>query len=176
MAYAFEGGVCRDEKDGAVPITEEQYLDAISAMLIGKEVTLEGGFTIRDKQPSPDHTWENGEWIAPSEPTPEEPEQEPSTPILYAAAHILADSGFVVSINPVARLSGAFFIAPGKMLVFFNNALPDANYLVRAYGTPYHACILDNEKAEDYFVVTMEDANGNPLDNASVSIEVTRII
>lgn len=46
MPYAFEGGICTDPMDGAIEITETQYLDALNAIEDGKAVTIDGGFRI----------------------------------------------------------------------------------------------------------------------------------
>lgn len=48
MPYAFEGGICTDERGDAIEITQEQYDQALAAILDGKAVTTIGGFKIVD--------------------------------------------------------------------------------------------------------------------------------
>lgn len=61
--FAFEGGVSTDPVDGGVPISEGQYQDALDAIATGREVTISGGFAVRDTRPSKHHRWEQGEWV-----------------------------------------------------------------------------------------------------------------
>ena len=61
--FAFEGGVSTDPVEGGIPISEEQYQVALEAILVGLEVTIDGGLALRKKQPSEHHRWENGEWV-----------------------------------------------------------------------------------------------------------------
>lgn len=52
---------------GAIVISAEQYQAALSGMLSGQEVVVaDGELLIRNPAPSPEHTWEDGEWVAPS--------------------------------------------------------------------------------------------------------------
>lgn len=76
--FAFEGGVSTDQIETGVPITEEQYQAALEAMSEGQEVTVDGGFAVREQRPSEHHSWEGGQWV---EHPPEPP--EPSPPTLY---------------------------------------------------------------------------------------------
>ena len=45
MPYANEGAVSTSPFDGAIEISNEQYAEAISAMLEGKHVSVGGGFS-----------------------------------------------------------------------------------------------------------------------------------
>lgn len=74
MPYAHEGRISHDPIEGGVEVTEQQYSEALAAILEGEEVTIDGGFAIRDKQPSEFHEWEGGEWVDKTpdpEPVPE---------------------------------------------------------------------------------------------------------
>jgi hypothetical protein len=81
MPFAADGQISQSPIDGGVEITIEQYRAALSGMMAGQEVLIEEGeLLIREPAPSPEHTWENGEWVAPPTPEPElEPEPEPPT-------------------------------------------------------------------------------------------------
>jgi len=68
MPYAGENIISHVPFDGAIEITQDQYEVALNALLAGKLVTIDGGFSIRDA-PQP-------EIELPPEPEPE-PEQEP---------------------------------------------------------------------------------------------------
>lgn len=48
MPYAFEGGVCTDDREDAIQITEDQYQEALAGIEIGKLVTISGGFALID--------------------------------------------------------------------------------------------------------------------------------
>jgi len=54
MPYASENAVSRDELPGGVEITEDQYQQAIAALVAGQHVTIEGGFAIIDPPVVPD--------------------------------------------------------------------------------------------------------------------------
>lgn len=71
MPWAIDNRISQEEIEGGIDITDEEYVSAREAMLAGQEVVIvEGEMVLRDKAPSPDHTWEDGEWIAPPEPEP----------------------------------------------------------------------------------------------------------
>lgn len=74
--FAFEGGVSTDPVEGAVSISGEEYQDALDAIIAGREVTIDGGFALREKKPTDHHKWEHGEWV---EHPPEAPEPLPPT-------------------------------------------------------------------------------------------------
>ena len=75
--FATLNSVTTEDKSGDaawVAITVEQHAQAIDALVSGLEIIVDGGFVIRQKQPSPDHEWQNGEWVyvpPPVEPQPE---------------------------------------------------------------------------------------------------------
>ncbi|BEV47346.1 hypothetical protein [Afipia carboxidovorans] len=76
--FATENAVTTADKSGDpawIEITADQHAQAIDALVSGLEVIVAEGFLIRDKQPSPDHEWQNGEWVyvPPPEPEPETP-------------------------------------------------------------------------------------------------------
>lgn len=78
--FATENAVTTEDKSGDaawVAITAEQYTQAIDALASGLEVVVDGGFLIRQKQPSPDHQWQNGEWVYIQPPVEPPPEPEP---------------------------------------------------------------------------------------------------
>ncbi|NTE81625.1 hypothetical protein G6M12_08665 [Agrobacterium tumefaciens] len=54
MPYAFEGGICTDELEGAIPISEAQYAEALAGIDAGKIVTIVGGFSLVDAPPPGD--------------------------------------------------------------------------------------------------------------------------
>lgn len=48
MPYAFEGGICTDARAGAIEITDAQYEEALNAIIDGRAVSINGGFSIID--------------------------------------------------------------------------------------------------------------------------------
>jgi hypothetical protein len=57
MPWAGTNAVAVDEFEGAIEITDEQYIDAINAMIEGRAVSIENGFEIVDgtpEEPPPD--------------------------------------------------------------------------------------------------------------------------
>jgi hypothetical protein len=70
MPYAQNGTISQGPIEGGIRISQEQYKSALSAMLDGLEVTIDGGFAIRHPRPSEHYVWENGEWVDRA-PTPE---------------------------------------------------------------------------------------------------------
>ena len=75
MPYAHNGIISQRAIEGGVRISNQQYEAALEAMLEGLEVTIDGGFAVRGKQPTEHHEWENGAWV---DKTPE-PEPRPLT-------------------------------------------------------------------------------------------------
>lgn len=76
--FATENGITTADKSGDsawIEISEEEYLIGVEALSSGREVIVDGGFLVREKQPSPDHEWRNGEWVY--VPPPVEPQPEP---------------------------------------------------------------------------------------------------
>lgn len=51
MPYAFEGGICTDEREGAIAISEAQYREALEGIDAGKVVSIAGGFSLVDAPP-----------------------------------------------------------------------------------------------------------------------------
>lgn len=49
MPYAIEGKISKVEMPGGIPITDQQYREALAGMMSGKLVTIEGGFALIDK-------------------------------------------------------------------------------------------------------------------------------
>lgn len=88
MPYAHEGRISHDPIEGGVEITEQQYSEALVAILEGEEVTIDGGFAIREKQPSPHHTWEGGEWVDKTPDTEPEPPHVPRSTAMWRARAI----------------------------------------------------------------------------------------
>lgn len=75
--FATENGVTTADKSADqawIEISEEEYLSGIEALSSGREVIIDGGFATRDKQPSPDHEWQNGEWVYVPPPVEDQPE------------------------------------------------------------------------------------------------------
>ena len=76
--FATLNAVTTEDKSGDaawIAITADQHAQAIDALVSGLELVVDGGFLIREKQPSPDHQWQNGEWVY--VPPPVEPQPEP---------------------------------------------------------------------------------------------------
>lgn len=68
MPWANTNAIAQDEFPGSIEITDEQYIDAINAMIEGRGVSIENGFEIVDI------------------PEPAEPEPEAPTVADYARA------------------------------------------------------------------------------------------
>lgn len=52
MPYAADGMISQVEIEGGIPITEDQYTQALVGMLDGKEVTVSGGFKVEYPEPA----------------------------------------------------------------------------------------------------------------------------
>lgn len=59
-----------------IEISEQQYNDGVDALMSGREIIVEDGFLIRDQAPSPEHVWQNGQWVLPPPPEPEPPTKQ----------------------------------------------------------------------------------------------------
>lgn len=115
--------------------------------------------------------WQNGEWV--DEPQPE-PEQQPSTPVLYAAAQLQIVDYDVTGIEINSKLGGAFWADTGKYIVFFAETQPDTSYMVQASAGPLNAYVLPADKLEDFFTVTVTDAAGQPAEADFVNLSIVR--
>lgn len=77
MPYAHDGQISQSPIDGGIEITQEQYQEALAGMLIGKVVTIEGGFAVVDPPEV-------------SEPVPEpEPIPEPAHKTVFSSLDYL---------------------------------------------------------------------------------------
>jgi hypothetical protein len=74
----------------------------------------------------------------------------------------------------MSRLAGAFWIDVGKYCVFFAEPQPDTAYMAMASAGPCQAYVLESEKAEDMFTITVTNAAGEPTDAAAVNISIVR--
>lgn len=106
--FATENAVTTADKsdDPAwIEITAEQHAQAIDALVSGLEVIVDGGFLVREKQPSPDHEWRNGEWVY--VPPPVEPQPEPIIVVSpYQARAALLNAGLLDTIETAINAKG----------------------------------------------------------------------
>lgn len=102
------------------------------------------------------------------------PGSSPSEPVLYAAAQLLVQDGDVSGIGINSRFAGAFWGDVGKYYVFFGEPQPDTDYMVMASAGPCQAYVLPSDKAEDFFIITVTDQAGQPLDAEAVNISIVR--
>jgi hypothetical protein len=115
--------------------------------------------------------WENGEWV---ELPPVEPEPQLSSPILYAAAQVSVQDGEISGIGINSRFGGAFWGDVGKYYVFFAETQPDTDYIVMASAPALNAYVLDADKTEDMFAITVTDGAGQSADAETVNIQILR--
>jgi hypothetical protein len=121
--------------------------------------------------------YDAGAWTEPVEPiapVPPEPEVIPSQPILYAAASLKVVDFDITGIDVQSRFAGAFWADVGKYCVIFAEAQPDTAYMAMASAGPCSAYVLEEEKAEDMFTITVTNAAGEPTDAAAVNISIVR--
>lgn len=97
-----------------------------------------------------------------------------SAPILYAAAQLRILNGDITGIGVNSRFAGAFWIDVGKYCVFFVEAQPDTSYIALADGGLCRAYVLDADKGEDFFTITVTDQAGTALDAETVNISIMR--
>lgn len=97
-------------------------------------------------------------------------------PSLYAVAQITIADGEISGFEIASKFAGGFVLDTGSYYIFFAETQPDANYLAKAYdGGLVRAFISPENKAEDYFIVTVTDFEGNPVDTPSLSLEIIRV-
>jgi hypothetical protein len=116
-----------------------------------------------------------GQWTFPPDPPPYvELPLPPAPPILYAAASLKIEGYDITGIDVMSRFAGAFWIDVGKYCVFFGEPQPDTAYMAMASAGPCSAYVLEEEKAEDMFTITVTNAAGEPTDAAAVNISIVR--
>lgn len=124
------------------------------------------GSTLYDQAGSPRRQWtlvDAPEVVAP-----------PSQPVLYAAASLKIEGFDITGIDVMSRFAGAFWIDVGKYCVFFGEPQPDTAYMAMASAGPCPAYVLEAEKAEDMFTITVTNAAGEPTDADFVNISIVR--
>ena len=88
MPYAAENRISQSPIEGGIEITEEQYQQALAALLEGLLVSIEGGFRIKEPPPPPD-----------PEPLPD-PEPTPVTEVTAAQGGIaLINAGLMPAVQ-----------------------------------------------------------------------------
>lgn len=107
---------------------------------------------------------------------PMEPDPPTPTPVLYAAAQLQIVGGDITGIGINSRFAAAFWADVGKYYVFFLEPLPDTSYMVMATAGPCNAYVLEEDKATDFFIITVTNAAGEPTDASSVNISIVRAI
>lgn len=175
MAYfAFEGGVSTSPADGSVGITEQQYADALAGVMSGQEVTIDGGFAIRDPKPTEHHVWRDGEWIDET-PVPEpepEPVLPPKLPQVFATAKLTINSGVMEGFAVDSRVAGGFQIDTGYFMLILSEPIT-SEYIVSAFdGGMYRLYVKPEDYAEDYFIVTCTNLHGNMADPDNISVVI----
>jgi hypothetical protein len=98
----------------------------------------------------------------------------PSQPVLYAAASLKIEDFDITGIDVQSRFAGAFWIDVGKYCVFFAEPQPDTAYMAMASAGPCSAYVLEAEKAEDMFTITVTNTAGEPTDAGFVNISIVR--
>jgi hypothetical protein len=98
----------------------------------------------------------------------------PAVPVLYAAASLKIVDFDITGIDVQSRFAGAFWVDVGKYGVIFAEAQPDTAYMAMASAGPCSAYVLEEEKAEDMFTITVTNAAGEPTDAAAVNISIVR--
>lgn len=99
-----------------------------------------------------------------------------TSPTLYAVAQITIADGEISGFDIASKFAGGFVLDTGSYYIFFSETQPDANYLAKAYdGGSVRAFISPENKAEDYFIVTVTDFDGNPIDTTTLSLEIIRV-
>ena len=111
--FATENAVTTADKsdDPAwIEISAEQYAQAIDALVSSHEVVVDGGFLIRERQPSPDYEWQNGQWVY--IPPPAEPRPEPVIVVSpYQTRVALLNAGLLDTVeNAISAKGGAIKI------------------------------------------------------------------
>ena len=116
-----------------------------------------------------------GYWFAlPAPVTPDAPPAPLSSPILYAAASLKIQDYDITGIDVQSRFAGAFWIDVGKYCVFFAEPQPDTAYMAMASAGSCSAYVLEAEKAEDMFTITVTNSAGEPTDADFVNISIVR--
>ena len=105
---------------------------------------------------------------------PAAPDPAP-VPTIYAAAQLRIQDGDITGIGVNSRFAAAFWGDVGKYFVFFAEAQPDTEYLAKAWDGLCRVYVLNEEKFEDFFIVTVTDQSGVPTDAASVNVEIVRM-
>lgn len=175
--FAYEGGICRFPIPGieCVEITEQQYQDAFDGILSGLEITIDGGFAIRTKRPSPYHQWEDGEWV---DHTPDPEPQEPvkPQPALIASAKLQVTEYGIEGVGADSAIAGGFRLDTGQFMLFFGDSQPDTNYIVSCFdGGLFRCFVRPDDMFEDFFILTTTDFDANPAEPPNISLFVIKV-
>lgn len=174
--FAYNGAVSTSEIDGGIVISEQQYHECIEALVSGRDVAvIDGVFFIRDKQPSPNHEWIDGEWVDMT-PEPEPVEPPPIEPHLNNAA-LARFGGNPLTVFEKIKVSNVLRISTGRYRVTFLSPYPSSEYavLLSVYDTDIASARVFNRTAA-YVEVRTNDALGNPTDLREVTLEAKRVI
>lgn len=98
----------------------------------------------------------------------------PKPPVLYAACQLSISGTDISGIGVNSRFGGAFWGDVGKYYVFFAETQPDANYIVMSSSPAVSAYVLEEDKTEDMFVITVTDGTGQLVDTQTVNIQILR--
>lgn len=119
--------------------------------------------------------YDNGEFSAPEAQEPA-PESMPPRLTLYAGARLVIADGDISGIDVNSRFAGAFRADVGQYWVFFTETQADTAYLALCYaGGPVAAFVREEDKFEDFFVISVTDMAGDPIDAGAISLEIKRV-
>lgn len=106
---------------------------------------------------------------------PPEPEPAATQPVLYAAARMKIEEYDITGIEVQSRFAGAFWIDVGKYCVFFAELQSDTEYMAMASAGSCQAYVLEEEKDEAMFTITVTNATGEPVEASFVNISIVRV-
>lgn len=119
--------------------------------------------------------YDGNTFTPPDVPAPDESPLE--APVkLVALGHFILDAGEITGLDTSSNIAGGFKADTGTYWVFFANPLPDTDYAALVYdgAIGLRMCVKVADKATDYFVVSVFDANGDPIDADDFTVEIKR--
>lgn len=94
------------------------------------------------------------------------------TPSVFATAKLSIDDGVMSGFSVDSRIAGGFQLDTGYFMLILSEPIT-SEYIVSAFdGGMYRLYVKPEDYAEDYFIVTCTDLQGNMADPGNISVVI----
>ncbi|RAI44696.1 hypothetical protein [Rhodoplanes roseus] len=100
-----------------------------------------------------------------------------SSIVIWAMTRIVVADADVQSFTTGARVAGAMRVGLGEYWVFFSETLPTTDFVAQAWTdeSGFSACVPSENRFDDFVIVSVTNAAGQPADPQSLNLAINRV-